>query len=235
MPLDGEQPPVTARLANLCEDSARATAVDGGSVALVSARAARVVVSATDEIAVALEETQLALGEGPYIDAVTSVGPILVPDLGDAAASRAQRWPVFAKEAKALDVNAVFAFPIRVSRVSVGTFGLYRREPGDLTTHSLAMALTAVDGIAETLLDHQVWTDLPPTKPSAAPGPTPLLNNTAMVHQAAGMVMVQLDGSIDEAIALLRATAFAESAPLGELAREVVDRRRRFSRGAPDE
>ena len=233
MPLDGEQRPVTARLASLCEQSAQATAVDGGSVALVSTQTTRVVVSATDEVAVALEETQAALGEGPYLDAVTAVGPVLVPDLGDTQSSRAQRWPVFAKEAKALDVSAMFAFPIRVSRVSVGTFGLYRREPGELSMRGLGMALTAVEGIAEALLDHQVWTDLPPTKPWPAPALTPLLKNTAMVHQAAGMVMVQLDGTIDEAMALLRATAFSESTPMGELAREVVGRRRRFQRGDP--
>ena len=37
-----------------------------------------------------------------------------------------------------------------------------------------------------------------------------------LVHQAAGMVMVQTDTSIEEALVRLRATAFAEGRPLGE-------------------
>jgi hypothetical protein len=41
------------------------------------------------------------------------------------------------------------------------------------------------------------------------------------------MTMIQLDVSIEEALALLRATAFAEGKALADLALEVVERRRR--------
>ena len=40
--------------------------------------------------------------------------------------------------------------------------------------------------------------------------------------------MIQLDVSINEAMALLRATAFAEGKALADLALEVVERRRRL-------
>jgi hypothetical protein len=49
------------------------------------------------------------------------------------------------------------------------------------------------------------------------------------------MTMVQLDVSIVEAMALLRATAFAEGMDLADLAREVVDRRVRLGKAEPDE
>lgn len=234
MTLDITGDPAGVRLQRLCHQSARATSVDGGSVALATAPAARVVLSATDHVAVALEELQIALGEGPYVDAVSSVVPVLAPDLGDPSTKAAARWPFFAREAKALDVAALFAFPIRVSAVPVATFGLYRRSPGALTTLHLGTALTAAEGIAETLLDNQTWAELPPGKPPKQPSTEPLIASTALVHQAAGMVMLQLDGTIEEALVLLRATAFAESTALGDLAREVVTRRRRFGRGELD-
>jgi AmiR/NasT family two-component response regulator len=50
----------------------------------------------------------------------------------------------------------------------------------------------------------------------------------AEVHQAAGMVSVQLSVSVAEARLLLRKRAFAESRPLAALAADVVGRRVRF-------
>ena len=58
-----------------------------------------------------------------------------------------------------------------------------------------------------------------------ADAPT-IINMT--VHQAAGMVMGQLDCSIEEAMVRLRGAAFAESLSLTDLATDVVNGRRRF-------
>jgi AmiR/NasT family two-component response regulator len=51
--------------------------------------------------------------------------------------------------------------------------------------------------------------------------------SAASVHQAAGMVMVQSDSTIDEAMAQLRASAFAEGRSLITLSAEVVSGHRR--------
>ena len=51
-----------------------------------------------------------------------------------------------------------------------------------------------------------------------------------VVHQAAGMVKVQLDTTIEIALARLRATAFSEDTPINDLAADVVSGRRRFSK-----
>jgi AmiR/NasT family two-component response regulator len=48
------------------------------------------------------------------------------------------------------------------------------------------------------------------------------------VHQAAGMVMVQTGSSIQDALVLLKATAFSEDRVVNDLAAEVVAGRRRF-------
>jgi hypothetical protein len=49
-----------------------------------------------------------------------------------------------------------------------------------------------------------------------------------VVHQASGMVSVQLDISIAEALVRLRAYAFANGRPLTDVARDVVNRTLRF-------
>ena len=53
-----------------------------------------------------------------------------------------------------------------------------------------------------------------------------------MVYQATGMISVQLGVSLAEALARLRAHAFAASAAVGDVAGEVVSRRLRFDPGA---
>jgi len=53
---------------------------------------------------------------------------------------------------------------------------------------------------------------------------------SSMVHQASGMVMVQLDSDIAAAFAALRARAYREERPLADLARDVIERRVRFDR-----
>jgi AmiR/NasT family two-component response regulator len=51
-----------------------------------------------------------------------------------------------------------------------------------------------------------------------------------VVHQAAGMVAVQLGVTADEALVRLRALAFAGDASILDTAEAVVDRQRRFRR-----
>ena len=49
------------------------------------------------------------------------------------------------------------------------------------------------------------------------------------VHQATGMVQVQLDVSIEDAFLMLRARAFASGRPLIDVAIDVVERQLFFS------
>ena len=58
----------------------------------------------------------------------------------------------------------------------------------------------------------------------------PLTTYRMVVHQAAGMAMVQLGTSLPEALVRLRATAFAEGISINDLATDLVSRRRRLAR-----
>lgn len=74
------------------------------------------------------------------------------------------------------------------------------------------------------LLDEQAGLDTT----GVAEDTLPLHN--PQVHQATGMVAAQLGVGMADAFAHLRARAFAEQRPLGDLAADVVARRRRFDR-----
>lgn len=210
---------VRSRVEELLVACIPAVGVDGSGMSLVATAGVREPFYGSDAVAVALEGLQLALGEGPCVDASTTGSPVMIPDLGDLTDEISGRWPVFAHEAAGSDVRAVFAFPLRIGAISLGAVDLYRRSPGPLGREALARALSTVDAIVLTLLDGNG---------TFGPGPgTEPLTDMA-VHRAAGMVMEQLGTGIEEAFMRLRATAYSEGVPIGELANQVVAGDRRF-------
>ncbi len=192
-------------------------------------------VHATDRVAGELEEWQLTFGEGPCLDAFTGGGPVLVVDLR--APESAARWPVFAPAALDSGARAVFALPLQVGAIRVGVLDLYRTRAGGLSPHELADALAFADAAGMLLLDAGAGTQ-PDTADLAWQRDDPTAHQ-AQVHQATGMILVQLGISAEAAFARLRAYAYAHDRRLGDLARDVVERRLRFPPdpppGGPDE
>lgn len=123
---------------------------------------------------------------------------------------------MFTPEAMQAGVRAIFAFPIRIGTVALGTLDLYRRTPGPLDQPQIASGLATVQNVGNCLLG----LDAPQVDPSPAYPMT--------VHQAAGMVMVQLGSSVEVALIRLRASAYVEGISITELAAEVIAERRRF-------
>ncbi|WAZ27148.1 GAF domain-containing protein [Streptomyces cinnabarinus] len=175
-------------------------------------------------------DIQATLGDGPCQSAVRSGRPVLACDL--TAGRDAERWPVFAEEATGAGVRAAYSLPLGDETVCVGTFDLYRDRPGALTAGQLrtarslaaavtmalmAMARDAVDRASEGELDRTDWLD-------------GLIDGHDGVYQAIGMVMAQRGVGAAEALALLRARAFADSRTVTEMARAVVEHRLRFPR-----
>jgi len=174
---------------------------------------------ATDPVAERIGEVQQVLGEGPSIDVTTTRAPILLSHLDDPALGLTTWWPVFLKTAQELGVGAVFAFPIHVGGVMLGSLTLVGTEPGDLSEETLAVVLKATDRIGMSLVQ------------SIRPDDVMGAESWSMVtHQATGMVSAQLDSSIGEALARMRAVAFVEDKSIHQLATEIVGGQRRLEK-----
>jgi GAF domain-containing protein len=209
---------VRERITPMCDYCVTATEVDGGGVGLLSSDGVRSVLYATDDVSLALENVQTTLAEGPCLDAAHGRTPVLIGDLRDPQEGVRQRWPFFLPEAERLEVRSVFVFPLRVGGIVLGTLELYRHEAGRLPVEQVTAALRSADDMGMALVD------------VGGPGDLARIGSVAAsVHQAAGMVMVQLDTTVDAAMAQLRARAFTEGLTLTELAAQVVSGRRRFS------
>ena len=120
----------------------------------------------------------------------------------------------------------MFSFPLHVGGVRLGALTLHGDRPGPLSDDQHADALAMAWVVANTILAHQA--DAPPG--ALARELAALSDANAEVHQACGMVSVQLDIGLGEASVRLRAHAYAEDRPLAEVAREVVARRLRLGR-----
>lgn len=197
--------------------------MSGVGISVVTEAGNRGVVCATDDVSDRVEQLQFTLGEGPCVEAISSGAPVLVPDLADADGAAGKLWPAFAEAAAVTGVRALFAIPLRVGAIRLGAMDFYRSTPGQLSTDELAGAVLAADAAASALLRLQTagFDFL-----SARQGRSAY---QLQVHQATGMVKVQLGVSVEEALVRLRARAFASGKPLQELANDVIARRTRFS------
>ncbi len=202
----------------LCRSAVKATGVTSCGVTMATAGGQSVTAHASDLRAGDVEDLQHTLGEGPGVAASGSGAAVLVPDLADADDTENERWPTFAKEAVELGIRAAFAFPLLLGSSSVGALSFYRTRSGELSPDGVSHARVAADAVAMTLAE-------PGEVPSAVEQLDPM-----RVHQAAGMVMVQLGVPIDQALVRMRATAFAEGLSVDELADAIVERRRRLSK-----
>jgi hypothetical protein len=213
---------VTSRITRLCELCASELDVSGASLQLIAAEPHRVTVHATDRIADQLDDLQVELGEGPAVDATRTASPALENDLED---SGAVRWPWFSPAAVRLGAGAAYAWPVQVGATSLGVLGLYRRFPGALAASELADAFALTDAAAIVLLDAAeigsadalVWVIADDSR------------FRTEVHQATGMLTVQLHLGVLDAFARLCAAAYADGRSIAELSHDIVTRGTRLA------
>ena len=170
-----------------------------------------------------LTDLQATLGEGPAVETGHGNGPVLGADLR-AAGARA-RWPEFAPAALACGMAAVFAVPVGSGAARVGVLCLYRERAQELTRDQLDTLLLYADAAMVLALDE---------RGGLGPGSAELIGSSfaerrAEVHQASGMISVQLDISVIDALVTLRARAYAEGLPIAQIAADVVGRRFSFA------
>ncbi len=209
------QLPLPLRLCHACADILD---TDGGAITLAYTHSERVTLCATDATAARLEDLQEILGQGPGADAFTS-GEAVIATLDQQDPEG--RWAMFVDAAHAAlgFAATMFALPIRPETEVLGVLTLYQVTPRPLAQDTSAAQFLA-DALGAALIRD------PDSQTELSPGPW---GARAQIHQATGMVVAQLKFSLDDALALLRAHAFALDTTLEAVAAEVVSRRLDFS------
>jgi len=201
----------------ICAAGPKIVGVKGAGVMLMSGDIPTGSLCTTDEVSHLIEELQYTLGEGPCVDAYQQGAVVTEPDLADPVT---RRWPAFTPSAVHAGVRAVFGFPMRVGSVRLGALNLYRDVPGPLTGEQHADALVVAELAGRWVLEAQAGAPADTVAEELEVG----ADFHFAVHNAAGIVSVQENISVTEALIRLRAHAFSADRLLADVARDVIAR-----------
>ncbi len=215
---------LTPGMSLLCEAAVEFLQVAAVAVSVPVDLAGAQTLGAAGDLARPLEELQVVLGEGPSFDGLRHGTAVLVDDL--TAAQPRTRWPLYAPVATDHGVRAQFVFPMQVGAARFGVLVLYLEQAGALWSTELGDARVFAEVALSWLID-DVATDSSDDL-GAARARQRFLDDRAEIHQATGMVSIQLGVSLSSALLRIRARAFAEDRMLSELSAAVVARTVRF-------
>ncbi|MFE5565627.1 GAF and ANTAR domain-containing protein [Amycolatopsis japonica] len=173
----------------------------------------------SDPVAARANDLEYMFGEGPSWGVPGEPGVCGERELSS-------RWPGFGPAVRELGVRAVVSARLGQRETPLGTLTAYRPEPEPdaeiaRSTELVAEALTATALHPDVRLDAD---DGLPVHPLFGD-----LDLQVVVHQATGMLMTNQDCDASDALALIRARAYAQDESVMETARKIVNRAPPFS------
>lgn len=206
----------TARdLAAVC---AQALDIDGLAVSLVLEGDHTELVWCSGAASADFEDLQHTMGEGPGPEAIRTGRLVQVTDLRRV---RADRWPALLSALDGQAIGSVFCFPLAIGAIRLGVMTAVRSTPRALSGPETDDALLLASELTTMMLDG---------KGNHVAPEAPQVLQRAVVHQATGMVSVQLEVTLSEALLRMRAHAYGNSRPMSEVAADVVARQLRFDK-----
>jgi hypothetical protein len=197
--------------------------IDAAAISLVFDGANVGTLGVSGAMARRYDELQFTVGEGPCLDAVAHRAPVVVVDLDDPAEIR---WPAYGPAMLAHQIRSVYAMPIVLAGQYVGALDLFHSNPVVLATDQLVGVGMAAELAQMPLLD-LIGGDLQAAVNDPDSDAWAELNtlSRAEVSQATGMLMAQLNIDAPEALARLRAHAYATGRSATDVGRDILDRR----------
>ena len=185
---------------------------DGAAITASYDRPDRHTLSSTSALASMIEDAQDVAGEGPGFDAVQT-GDVVSADFGMLTPTP---WPLLEDSVAALGfTGSILALPLATAGRSLGALVVHKHHSALSFDPPVAAFLGRNLGAAliEQLDPEELEREL-----------TDDWSTRAVVHQATGMVAVQLHIRPDDALVVLRAHAYGDGTSLVDVAAAVVDR-----------
>lgn len=214
---------------SLCAPFLDVLPVDGAGISTLGVPFGSETVCATDPLAARLDELQMDLGEGPCWLAKRSRRPVLMSDIRNRST---QAWPIFAEAIRDENVGGMYAFPLVIGSLCIGAVGLFSTRPGVLTDDQVADA-NQLSGIAARQVLRRSLSAREPRSDYDGRGPGLPEHSRRVIHQATGMVLVQLGVSAADALLIIRGHAFAHARSVRDVATDIVERRLNLAQVSP--
>lgn len=201
----------------LCAPFLSALPITGVAISTLSDPFGAETVSASDASAARLDEIQLDLGEGPCWQAMRTLTPVLEPDVQHTSS---EDWPAALIALRETGLGAVFAFPMRIGAVGIGSVDLFSSDAQELPDDLVRSAVVLTEVAARQVL-HRALERAEAESPGQWAGGK---YSRRDVHQAAGMVSAQTGATTEDALLILRAYAYTAGQSVLELSARVLDR-----------
>ena len=203
------------RLARAC---AQVLPIDGAGISLFFSSGRRLPLGASDPASAEAERLQFTAGEGPCLSSHAEGRPVVADE-----ATIRSRWPAFHDALVATTpVRGTISLPLEDELRGIGALDLYVVPPNDVASLSLQDALTITGEVARTLQEHSRATRPPSDGPAWLDAPA--AERRSVVWQAMGFVNAGLGVTSEDALAILRAHAYAGGQDLDDLAQQVITR-----------
>jgi len=185
----------------------------------------RVPLGASDDAASCAERLQFTTGQGPCLEAVRQAEAVLADH-----EQIVECWPEYAQELfSRTPYDAVISLPLGIMGAASGALDLFLTAPPGLRRITLADATCVQARISEAFQHSRATTAAAENlsgmrEPAWLHGPS--ARDRMHVWIAMGMVMTRFELVAADALALLRAYAYAASSTLDQLADELITGRR---------
>ncbi|PZS13014.1 MAG: hypothetical protein DLM57_17695 [Pseudonocardiales bacterium] len=198
----------------------RALPVDAAAIGGLGLDDLRVPLGASSPDAELAERLEVTLGDGPCLAAFGLGYPVAATQQ-----QIAQAWPIyFDRLVSETPFRSVASLPLQTPTDRLGAVDLYWTSPDGVTTLPMATALELADEVAAVLLAAPQVLTL-----DAVIAPAWVMATAAQrrmhVWQAVGMLNAARALSNRDAIAVLRAYAYAHDTTLDDLAEDLIFRR----------
>lgn len=202
---------------DLCSPLRAAVSMPGAVVSTLGSPMGSQTVCASTSLGARIDEIQIDLGEGPSWEALRSRRPVAASDL---QVDGGARWPGAWAALRELELGSLYAFPLFVGTVSIGSLALYSTVARELSDKDITGVSRLAAIVSGTLL-RRALDRLEETGDEAADEPY----SRREVHQATGMIAARNGIGVDDALVLLRGHAYAVGRPVREVAGDVIARR----------
>lgn len=189
-------------------DSAGVSLADDGHLGFVTG---------TDDRAVAVEEQQVDVAEGPCYDAHRSGDTVTSADL-----TAEDRWAQYTRIALQQGCYSVAGIPLRAGNTPMGALNLYRYRPAEWTAGDLGIARVLSDMAAGYIVNARTLS----ASQLLASQLQQALHSRIIIEQAKGILAERTGQTVGEAFNTMRAFARNGGHKLHDVAHDIVHRGR---------
>jgi len=169
----------------------------------------------TGELALALDEVQYRLGQGPCLAAAVADATMHIADMGVES-----RWPDWASEAVAAGVHSSLSIGLPVHQTVTGALNVYATQPAAFSEDAIQVAQTLAGYAAVAMTNAHLYE----TQATLAHHMQAAMQGRAVIEQAKGIIMGQRRCTADEAFDILSKTSQDTNRKVREVAAALVAR-----------